>query len=129
MAEDDDRSTRELFASVTADMADLTRKEFELARSELAQKLSLAKAAAAGAGAGAALLLAAFLCVIAAIVVALSNLMPPAWAALVVGVVCALVGFSLLRTAMKVGQARELAPKRLARQVRKDAEMLKEHMR
>jgi hypothetical protein len=129
MSEADDRSARELISAVMADLADLVRKESELVRSELSQKISLALKAAVGMGAGAVLLLGAFLCVLAAVVIGLSNLMPPAWAALVVGVVSALIGFTLVRAGMKKAEPSELAPERFVKQVRRDAEMIKEQMR
>ena len=129
MSEADDRSARELIAAVIADLSDLVRKESELVRSELSEKISLALKAAMGMGAGAVLLLGAFLCILAAVVIGLSNLMPPAWAAPLVGVVSGLVGLSLARAAAKKAQPSELAPERFAQQVRRDAQMIKEQMR
>jgi VIT1/CCC1 family predicted Fe2+/Mn2+ transporter len=129
MSEADDRSPRELVSAVIADLSDLVRKESELVRSELSEKISSVQKAAMGMSAGAVLLLGAFLCILAAVVIGLSNLMPPASAALVVGVVSGLIGFTLVRTAAKKAEPTELAPTRLAQQVRRDAEMIKEQMR
>lgn len=129
MSDADDRSARELISAVIADFSDLVRKESELVRSELSEKISLALKAAMGMGIGAVLLLGAFLCVLAALVIGLSNLMPPAWAALLVGVVCGLVGFTLLRAAAKKAEPSGMAPDRFVQQVRRDAQMIREQMR
>lgn len=129
MPEADDRSARELVTAVMGDLAELVRKESELVRSEISEKISLALKAAMGMGAGAVLLLGAFLCILAAVVIGLSNLMPPAWAALLAGVVSGLIGFSLVRLGARKAEPGGLAPDRFVQQVRRDAQMIKEHMR
>ncbi len=129
MSQADDRSARELISAVIADLSDLVRKESELVRAELSEKISLAMTAARAMGVAAVLLLGAFLCVLAAVVIGLSKLMPPAWAALLVGVVSALAGFTLARAAAKKAEPSALAPERAVEQARRDAQMIKEQMR
>ena len=57
----DPRSIVDLISTLTADLANLVRKESELIRAELSEKLSQSMAAARMLGIGAALLLGAFL--------------------------------------------------------------------
>lgn len=128
MAEDP-RSIPELVASVTTELANLVRKEGELVRTEVAEKVQQAVRAGQKLSIGAALLLGAFLVLLQALVLALSELMDPLWASIVVGVVVGLIGFSLVRTGARQVRPRELAPDRARRQLQKDAEMMKEQVR
>jgi hypothetical protein len=74
-------------------------------------------------------MLGAFLCLLAAIVLGLSHVMDPAWAALLVAVVAGLVGYTLVRTAAKKVQPSALTPDRATRQIHKDAQLVKEQVR
>jgi hypothetical protein len=65
----------------------------------------------------------------AAIVIGLSKFMDPFWAALLVGVVAGLIGFSLVKGAAKKVTPSALAPDRAARQMQKDAQLVKEQVR
>src|SRR6202008_44139 len=85
MSEPDQRSVPELIATVASDLGDLVRKESELLRSEMSEKISTAAKAVLGVGAGAVMLLGAFLCLLAAAVLGLSYVIPPVWAAVLVG--------------------------------------------
>ncbi|CAN7619201.1 phage holin family protein [Phenylobacterium sp. LjRoot219] len=129
MSETDSRSIPEIISAMTGDLATLVRKESELVRTEVSEKISEAARAGVSMSIGAALLLGGFLCLMAALVLALSHVMDPAWAALLVGVVAGLVGYTLLRGAAKKVQPSALAPDRAARQIRKDAQLMKEQVR
>jgi len=129
MSEYDSRSIPEILSAMTGDLATLVRKESELVRTEVSEKISEAAKAGVSMSIGAALLLGAFLCLMAALVLALSHVMDPGWAALVVGVVAGLVGYTLLRGAAKKVQPSALAPDRAARQIQKDAQLVKEQVR
>jgi hypothetical protein len=129
MAEPEYRSVPELVATVSSDLADLVRKESELLRSEMSQKISAALKAVLSVGAGAVLLLGAFLCLLAAAVMGLSYVVPPAWAAVLVGAVAGLIGVILVSAAAKKTEPSELRPERFTEQVRRDAQMIKEQMR
>jgi hypothetical protein len=128
MSETDNRSIPDLISAVAADLGDLVRKESELLRTELSEKFGTLREAAMGLGAGAVLMLGSFLCILAAVVVALSNLMPPAWACVLVGVVTGLVGFTLVRGGAKKAKPSALKPERTAEQIQRDAQFIKEHM-
>lgn len=129
MSETDSRSIPEIISAMTGDLANLVRKESELVRTEVSEKVSDAAKAGVSMSIGAALLLGGFLCLMAALVLALSYVMDPAWAALLVGVVAGLVGYTLLRGAAKKVQPSALTPDRAARQIRKDAQLVKEQVR
>jgi hypothetical protein len=129
MSEPDPRSVPELVASVATDLADLVRKESELLRSELTQKISAALKAVLSMGAGAVMLLGSFLCLLAAAVMGLSYVIPPAWAAVLVAAVTGLIGVILVAASAKKTEPGELRPERFTEQVRRDAQMIKEQMR
>ena len=125
----DPRSIPALISDLTTDLADLVRKEGELIRAEVTEKIQHATKAGQSLSIGAALLLGAFLVLLQALVLLLSKFMDPVWASIVVGVVVGLVGFSLVRGAAKHVSPAELAPERSARQLQKDAQLVKGQVR
>jgi hypothetical protein len=129
MSQPDTRSLPDVLSAVASDLADLVRNESELVRTEVKEKISEAAKAGVSMSLGAALLLGGFLSLMAALVLALSHVMDPAWAALLVGVVAGLVGYSLVRGAAKKVQPAALTPGRAARQIQKDAQLVKEQVR
>lgn len=129
MSEADNRSIPEIISAVTGDLADLVRNESELVRTEVSEKISEATKAGVSMSIGAALLLGGFLCLLAAVVLALSHVMDPGWSALLVGVVAGLIGYTLVRGAAKKVQPSALVPDRAGRQIQKDAHLVKEQVR
>jgi len=119
------RTLPELVSQLTTDLATLVRKESELVRTEVGEKLQTAGKAAGEIAAGGILLLAALGVLLAALVQALEAFMHPAFAALLVGVIVAALGAFLVRTGMKLMKPENLTPDRSARQLRKDAELMK----
>jgi hypothetical protein len=59
-------------------------------------------------------------------VVALGNYIGDAWAALLVGVILAVIGVAFLAKGKSDLSPRNLAPERTASQLRKDAQLVKE---
>lgn len=121
----DIRTLPELVSQLTTDLATLVRKESELVRTELGEKLQAAGKAAGEIAAGGILLLAALGVLLAALVQGLSEYMHPAFAALLVGVVVAALGAFLVRAGLKMLSPGNLTPDRSARQLRKDAQLMK----
>lgn len=115
----------DLLGQLGGEIAGLVRKEVELAKVEVSEKVSTVGKAAADIAAGGLLMVAALLVLLQALVLALSKLMDPIWASLLVGVVVAGVGYMLLRIGMKMLSMKGLAPDRSARQLKKDAELIK----
>jgi Putative Actinobacterial Holin-X, holin superfamily III len=126
---DDQRTIPELVSALTADLANLVRKESELVRAEISEKISDATHAGAWMGVGVALLLGAFLVLLEALVLALSKMMDPLWASIVVAVVVGGAGFLLIRTTLAKVRPGNLAPDRSVRQIGKDARMVKEQVK
>jgi len=125
----DSRSIPELVSALTGDMANLVRKEGELVRTELAENLGHAAKAGQGLALGGALLLGAYLVLLQALVLALSMVMNPLLASIIVGVVVGACGIVLVREAMRRMKPENLAPGRAARQLQKDAQLVKEQVR
>jgi positive regulator of sigma E activity len=115
----------DLLGQLGGDIATLVRKETELVRAEISEKVSSAGKAVVDLAAGALLLVAALLVLLQALVLALSKIMDPTWAALLVGVVVAGVGYFMVRTGTKMLSLKGLSPDRSARQLKKDAELMK----
>jgi hypothetical protein len=119
------RTLPDLIGQLSGDLAGLVRKESELIRAELGEKVNTVGKAVGDIAAGGLLLVAALLVLLQALVIALSKVMDPLWASLLVGVVVAAVGFLLVRTGMKMMSPGGLKPDRAARQLKKDAELMK----
>lgn len=119
------RTVTDLIGQLTGDLAALVRKESELVRTELTEKMNAAGKALGDITAGALLLIAALLVLLQALVLALSKVMDPTLAALLVGVVVAGVGYVLLRAGMKAILPASLKPDRSVRQLKKDADLMK----
>lgn len=125
----DARSFGQLLSDLGGDLSRLVRSEAELVRAELSEKAKdLAKAGAEFA-AGAILLLAALMILLQALVLALSKVMDPVWASLLVGVAVAVVGAVMLKAGAKTAQPSNLRPDRTVGQLRKDAELVKEQVK
>jgi len=125
----DPRSIPELIATLTGDLANLVRKEGELVRAEVGEKVQQVAKAGQAFSIGAALLLGAFLTLLQALVIGLSKLMDPLWASLLVGVATGIIGYALIKGALKHIQPEALSPDRSARQLKKDAQLVKEQTR
>jgi hypothetical protein len=122
----DDRSFPGLFSTVAGNLAKLVRKEGELVRAEVVEKIEQAGRAGRKLSVGAALLIGGFLVLLQALVLLLSKVMDPFLASLTVGVATGLCGFALVRSAEKEVQPRSLAPDRATRQLQKDVQLMKE---
>jgi uncharacterized membrane protein YjfL (UPF0719 family) len=122
------RSLPDLISSLTGDVATLIRKESELVRTDVSEKISEGGKAAGRASLGAALLLGGFLVLLQALVLALSKVMDPLWASTIVGALFAVLGFVIVKSAMEKLKPKSLQPDRAVRQLHKDAHMLKEQV-
>jgi len=121
----DPRTQPELVSQLTTDLATLVRQESELIRTEMTEKMQAAGRATGEVAAGGLLLAAALLVLLQALVIALSKIMDPVWASLIVGVGVAAVGAFLVRTGSRAMKPQNLSPDRSVRQLRKDAELVK----
>ena len=127
MMQTDDRSLKELLSDLTSSLTTLVRKEIQLARAETSEKITQSMVAMGAIAGGAILALAALLVLLQALVIALSELMPPGWASLIVGVVVAAIAYFMIHKGTNDLKASSLAPSRTIDSLRSDANMAKEH--
>jgi hypothetical protein len=124
-----DRSMSGLLSALVREVSRLFRQEIALARAELADKLGQLGTGAAEMIAGGFIIYGGFLVLLAAAVLGLAQVLPPWLAAIVVGVVTALVGAGVLLKGRRDVEARRLVPSRTIRTLRDDAEWAREQMR
>jgi len=124
------RSIPELLADAGNNFTVLVRKETQLARVELPEKIS---DLAIGTGilvAGAVLLIPALVVLLQSAVTALVDAkIPVVWAALIVGGVTFLIGLVLLGIGVKRLKAARPVPTRTIEQLQQDAEIAKQQVR
>ena len=125
----DGRSFGQLLSDLTSDLSRLVRNEAELVRLEMSEKARELGRAGAEFAAGAILLLASLMILLQALVLALSKVMDPVWASLLVGVVVAVVGVVALKAGAKTVQPSNLRPDRTVKSLKKDAELVKEQVK
>ncbi|GGT85082.1 phage holin family protein [Streptomyces lateritius] len=118
---EDEQSIGDLIGAIGADLSQLVRDEIELAKAEIKQESTKAGKAVGmlgGAGyAGHLVLLLGSLTVI----FALANVMDPAWAALIVTALWAVVGAVLYTTGRKRLRTVNLKPEQTMETVKEDA--------
>ncbi|WP_337188589.1 phage holin family protein [Phenylobacterium sp.] len=119
----------DLVTQLVDDVSGLLRKEAQLIRTEVAEKVRSAGRAVTDIAAGGLLLIAALLILLQALVLALSKVMDPIWAALLVGLGVAGVGYLLVRSGMRAISPRNLSPDRSTRQLGKTAGLMTSGLR
>ncbi|TDL83670.1 phage holin family protein [Palleronia sediminis] len=125
-APDQNKSTGTLISDAMNNVSALVRNEVDLARAEVSENASRA-GVALGLIAGAAIVaLVALNVLAAALVSALAETgLEPGWAALIVGVVLAIVGYAMFSKGTSDLKLSSLAPTRTAKNVQRDAEAVK----
>ena len=125
--EDRTRSTPGLLNDVIAQISALVRGEMDLARAEVQENLRKAAVAVGLIVGGIVLILAALNVLAAAIAAWLTELgIDAGWSALIVGGVLAVVALILLMKGRNDLSASSLAPTRTTKNVRRDAQAVKE---
>ncbi|WP_395672666.1 phage holin family protein [Phenylobacterium sp.] len=119
------RSIADLLSALTGDVATLVRKESELVRTEVGEKLGHAGKAGGKLAVGGSLLLGAFLVLLQAAVILLSKVMDPFWASVIVGVAAGVGGLLLVKAAVAMLKPENLMPTRAGRQIKQDAELVR----
>lgn len=121
------KSTGGLLSDALGNVSGLVRSEVDLARAEISENLTKA-GVAIGLIAGAAIIaLVALNVLAAALVAALTELgLDGGWAALIVGVILAGIAFALISKGMNDLKLSSLAPTRTMKNVKRDAEAVKE---
>jgi hypothetical protein len=126
----DPRSVPELLSDLVNQTTTLFKKEGELIRAEMSEKVSQILGAAGALAAGGILLLVALIVLALALVHAVSQIgdMGVGWASLIVGLALAVVGALLLMKGKNSLDAGNLAPRRTLHQVKRDADLVKEQV-
>jgi protein-S-isoprenylcysteine O-methyltransferase Ste14 len=124
------RSFPDVLRDLASQLTTLLRKEAELARTEVSEKISQATGGLVFLLAGAVLLIPALVVLLsAAVAVLVERGMAPPWAALLVGCLALLAGIVLLVLGMYRLKARNLVPQKTIDQLQQDASTAKQQMR
>ncbi|MFC7737303.1 phage holin family protein [Roseomonas sp. GCM10028921] len=131
MSHSNDRSIPDLLGDLVDQTSTLVRKEVQLARAEIGEKVTIAGAAAGAIAVGAFLLLASLIVLLQAAVAALVEYvgLSATVSALIVAVVVALIGYIVLRGGLSRLKASNLTPDRTVTQLSRDAGVVKEQVR
>lgn len=125
----EDRSIGGLLAELPRHLSSLIRKEFDLLKAEMSEKMSQAGSAVVIVIVGAVLALVALNVLAAAAIAALVAWgLEFGWAALILGVVLLVVALILARSGMAGLKAKNLMPRRTVASVEKDANVMKESL-
>lgn len=130
MMHTDDRSLKDLLTGLTDSITTLFRQEIQLARAETSEKVTQVGVAIGAIAAGGILALAALIVLLQALVIGLAEAgLPPGWAALIVGVVVAVIAYVMIHKGTSDLKASNLAPERTMSSLRRDAQAVKEQVR
>jgi drug/metabolite transporter (DMT)-like permease len=121
-----------LLGRLWRETATLVQEEVELARAEMAEKATHAAVSMGAIAIGGAVLFAGFIVLLLAAVNALGPLLPPNiahWLApAIVGLVVIVIGFVMVTGGIKALDMKDLAPRRTMDSLRRDTDMVKEHV-
>lgn len=123
-----DRSAPTLIKDLITHVTELFRKEMLLLRAELNEKGNQVMTAVGMIAAALVLAITALNVLAAALVSALAEFMAGGWAALIVGVVLALIAWMMVSGGMKSLKTANLTPRRTADSLSRDAAMAKERV-
>lgn len=121
----DTRSLAELFSELTRETRMLFRKEVELLKTELSEKMKVVVKDLAAAAVGAVLLFSGFLTLIVAIVAAIALFLPVWLAALITAMLFILTGFAFIQKARKDMKQLNLKPEKSSETFKETAQWLK----
>lgn len=125
----DPRTIGDLLAELSQETALLVQQEIQLARAELSEKVSQVERGAVSLGVGAMICYAGFLALLAAAIFGLALVVDLWLAALIVGVVTALVGFAVLAKGREDLKAKNMNLPRTRETLQEDKQWIKAQMR
>lgn len=125
----DDRSLGELFAELAQESATLVRHEMTLAKAEMSEKAVRAGKHIGVLAAGGALAYAGLLAILAAVIILLNAVMPLWVAAVLVGIVAAVVGYLLVRKGLDALKREDFAPRQTMETLKEDGQWAKDQTR
>ena len=121
----EERSLGDLFSELAGETGTLIRQEVTLAQVELTQKATAVGRNIGFLLVGGAVGYAALLAFMTAVIVGLANFVPLWAAALIVGVLIAIVAFLLISSALKSLKKTDLTPNQTVKSLKEDAQWLK----
>ncbi|MBA3275631.1 MAG: phage holin family protein [Chloroflexia bacterium] len=125
----DDRSLGDLFADLAHETSTLVRQELRQAGTEMGQRASGVGKDVALLAAGAVVVHAAFLALVAAIIIGLADLGLPWWlAALVVALLLGIAGYAVIGRARKAITQADILPRHTIDNLKEDQEWAKEQI-
>ncbi|HKP81837.1 MAG TPA: phage holin family protein [Pyrinomonadaceae bacterium] len=119
----------DLFSDLASDMSNLVRQEVALAKLEVTQKVKYLGRNIGYLVVGGAVAYAGMLAVIAAVIMLLDRVMPAWGAALLVGVVVAVIAWLLIGKALAALQQAELTPRETVETLKEDATWMKQQIK
>lgn len=126
------RSLIALFSDLWRETSTLVHEEAELAKAEISEKVSQVGTGVAAIAIGGAIVFAGFIVLLFAAVNGLAMMLPPdhaEWLApLIVGLAVMLIGFIALAKGRSELKASNLTPERTAESLRRDGQLVKEHV-
>jgi hypothetical protein len=125
----DGRSLGELFSELAQETSALVRQEVNLAKTEMSQKASSAGKHVGVLAAGGALAYAGLLAILAGIIALLNDVMPLWVAALLVGIMVAVVGYLLVKRGLDALKREDFTPRETIETLKEDQEWAKEQTR
>jgi len=125
----ENRPLGDLFSDLASDMSNLVRQEVALAKLEVTQKAKYLGRNVGYLVVGGAVAYAGMLAVIAAIIMLLDRVMPAWGAALLVGVVVAVIAWLMIGKALSALQQAELTPRETVETLKEDATWMKQQIK
>ena len=131
---EDTRSVPVLMGDIIRDLSDLVRQEIALAKTEASEKVSTLQTAIIALAIGGAVAFAGFIVLLDAAVYALGNVMGPiverfpALPALIVGLLVVIVGAVMIKMGASRFESRHLRLSRTTASIRKDQDVVREHI-
>lgn len=127
------RSLIALFSDLWRETSTLVHEEAELAKAEISEKVSQVGTGVAAIAIGGAIIFAGFIVLLLAAVNGLAMMLPPDhadWLApLIVGLAVMVLGFIALAMGRSELKSSNLRPERSMQSLRRDTELVKEHVR
>lgn len=124
-----ERSLGELLGDLSREITTLLRQELELAKTELSDKATKIGRDMAALAVGGAVAYAGMLFILAAIAIALSNVIVPWLAFLLVGVAVGGIGFVLIQKGLSDIKKTGLAPQQTIETLKEDKEWAQQQMK
>lgn len=124
----EDRSIGELFAELAGKTSTLVRQEVALAKTELTQKATRAGKQIGFLVVGGVIGYAAFLAILAAIIIGLAQIISAWIAALIVGLIVAAVAGWLITKALHALKETDLTPRQTVETLKEDVQWMKDQV-